>query len=100
MKARLPQGMGGGAGNMQNMIRQAQKMQEAMEKSLAFNKACDSLLVAAEYELLAPVKAQLDRAIRAVGLERGYECIVNRAVEGLLVYVLINSLVNVVACLR
>ena len=33
MKARLPQGMGGGAGNMQNMIRQAQKMQEAMEKT-------------------------------------------------------------------
>lgn len=33
MKARLPQGMGGGAGNMQNMIRQAQKMQDAMEKA-------------------------------------------------------------------
>lgn len=33
MKARLPQGMGGGAGNMQNMIRQAQKMQEEMEKA-------------------------------------------------------------------
>ena len=28
MKARLPQGLGGGAQNMQNMIRQAQKMQE------------------------------------------------------------------------
>lgn len=28
MKARLPQGMGGGPGNMQAMIRQAQKMQE------------------------------------------------------------------------
>jgi len=33
MKARLPQGMGGGAGNMQSMIRQAQKMQEEMEKT-------------------------------------------------------------------
>lgn len=30
MKARLPQGMGGGPGNMQSMIRQAQKMQEDM----------------------------------------------------------------------
>ena len=30
MKARLPQGMGGGPGNMQSMIRQAQKMQENM----------------------------------------------------------------------
>lgn len=28
MKARLPQGMGGGPGNMQAMLRQAQKMQE------------------------------------------------------------------------
>lgn len=32
MKARLPQGMGGGPGNMQSMIKQAQKMQEDMAK--------------------------------------------------------------------
>ncbi len=33
MKARLPQGMGGGSPqNMQNMLRQAQKMQENIEK--------------------------------------------------------------------
>lgn len=31
MKARLPQGMGGGPNNMNQMIRQAQKMQEEME---------------------------------------------------------------------
>ncbi len=31
MKARLPQGMGGGPQNMNAMIRQAQKMQEDME---------------------------------------------------------------------
>ncbi|MEG1942565.1 MAG: YbaB/EbfC family nucleoid-associated protein [Angelakisella sp.] len=30
MKARLPQGMGGGPGNMNQMIKQAQKMQEQM----------------------------------------------------------------------
>lgn len=30
MKARLPQGMGGGPSNMNQMIRQAQKMQEQM----------------------------------------------------------------------
>ena len=30
MKARLPQGMGGGPQNMQAMLRQAQKMQEEM----------------------------------------------------------------------
>ncbi len=28
MKARLPKGMGGGPGNMQSMLKQAQKMQE------------------------------------------------------------------------
>ncbi|WP_312645337.1 YbaB/EbfC family nucleoid-associated protein [Hydrogenoanaerobacterium sp.] len=32
MKARLPQGFGGGPGNMQQMIRQAQKIQEDMAK--------------------------------------------------------------------
>ena len=31
MKARLPQGMGGGPQNMNAMLRQAQKMQEEME---------------------------------------------------------------------
>ncbi len=36
MKARLPQGMGGGgAQNMQGMLKQAQKMQEDMEKRKA-----------------------------------------------------------------
>ncbi len=35
MKARLPQGMGGGPQNMQNMIKQAQKMQEDIEKRKA-----------------------------------------------------------------
>lgn len=32
MKARLPRGMGGGPQNMQAMVKQAQKMQEEMEK--------------------------------------------------------------------
>lgn len=32
MKARLPEGYGGGPGNMQSMIRKAQKMQEEMER--------------------------------------------------------------------
>ena len=35
MKARLPKGMGGGPQNMQNMIRQAQKMQEDIEAKKA-----------------------------------------------------------------
>ncbi len=35
MKARLPQGMGGGPQNMQGMIKQAQKMQEDIEQKKA-----------------------------------------------------------------
>ena len=37
MKARLPQGYGGGPGNMNNMIKQAQKMQadaQALQEEL------------------------------------------------------------------
>ena len=33
MKARIPKGMGGGPGNMQAMLRQAQKMQEDMART-------------------------------------------------------------------
>lgn len=35
MKARIPKGMGGGPQNMQAMLRQAQKMQEDMERTQA-----------------------------------------------------------------
>ena len=35
MKARLPQGYGGGPGNMQSMLKQAQKMQEDMQNAQA-----------------------------------------------------------------
>lgn len=35
MKSRLPQGYGGGAGNMQSMLKQAQKMQEEMQAKQA-----------------------------------------------------------------
>lgn len=35
MKARIPQGMGGGPSNMQGIMRQAQKMQEEMETAKA-----------------------------------------------------------------
>ena len=46
MKARLPQGMGGGPQNMNAMIRQAQKMQEDME-------ALQADLDAREYDISA-----------------------------------------------
>ena len=46
MRANLPKGMGGGAQNMQSMIRQAQKMQEDMA-------ALQEELDAREYEIKA-----------------------------------------------
>ncbi len=46
MKARLPQGMGGGPSNMQGMMRQVQKMQEQMA-------ALQEDLDAREYEINA-----------------------------------------------
>ena len=46
MKARLPQGMGGGPQNMQNMLKQAQKMQEDMA-------ALQAELDAREYDVSA-----------------------------------------------
>ena len=41
MRANLPKGMGGGAQNMQSMIRQAQKMQEDMEAKQAELEECE-----------------------------------------------------------
>ena len=46
MKSRLPQGRGGGPGNMQSMIKQAQKMQEDMA-------ALQEELDAREYDISA-----------------------------------------------
>ena len=46
MRANVPKGMGGGAGNMQAMLRQAQKMQEDMA-------ALQEELDAREYEVKA-----------------------------------------------
>ena len=61
------------------MLKRQRELQDAMEKSLAFRRSCDSLLVRAEADLLAPLYVKLNTAIRAVGMERGYECIVNTA---------------------
>ena len=46
MKARLPQGMGGGPSNMQSMIRQVQEMQEQMS-------ALQEELESREYDIAA-----------------------------------------------
>jgi len=61
------------------LLKRQRDLQFAMERSLSFRQACDSLLHEAEQELFAPAKARLDSAITAVGLERGYECIIDQA---------------------
>ncbi len=63
----------------QNILLKRQRdLQEAMEKALAFRQEADSLLQQAELEMVNPIRKMLDEAILSVGMERGYECIVNR----------------------
>lgn len=68
----------------QNILLKRQRdLQDAIEKSLAFRHEADSLLRRAEADLMRPVRERLDAAIRAVGLERGYECVVNTEERGI-----------------
>lgn len=60
------------------MLKRQRDLQDAMERGMAFRHEADSLLKAAEADMVYPIRLMLDDAIRAVGLERGYECIVNR----------------------
>ena len=62
----------------QNILLKRQRdLQEQMERSIAFRHQADSLLRCAEEELMKPLHQQLAVALRAVGLERGYEYIYN-----------------------
>lgn len=62
----------------QNILLKRQRdLQEAMEKGIAFRHEADSLLNAARKEMITPLEAQLHEAIDAVGMERGYEAILN-----------------------
>lgn len=61
-----------------NILEKRQRdLQEAMEKNLAFRHDADSLLKAAEEEMTEPIRKKLNAAIHDVGIERGYECIIN-----------------------
>ena len=63
MKARLPKGMGGGPQNMQSMIKQAQKMQEDMERVQA---ELEDLIVAAVNEAIKTVDSKSQQAMSKV----------------------------------
>ncbi len=59
------------------LLKRQRSLQDAMEKSISFRHDVDSILSVAEREAIAPVRKRLDNAIRAVGLEHGYEYILN-----------------------
>lgn len=62
----------------QNILLKRQRdLQDAMEKGIAFRREADSILKRAEADMLRPLQQRLDWAIREVGLERGYEYIMN-----------------------
>ncbi len=67
MKVRLPQGMGGGPQNMNAMIRQAQKMQEDMEKLQAELDAKEYVIKAGGG--VATVTIGGDKVIKSVELD-------------------------------
>lgn len=59
------------------LLKRQRDLQDSMEKGIAYRAAADSLLRHAEADLLAPLHSMLNAAILDVGLERGYELIVN-----------------------
>lgn len=59
------------------LLKRQRDLQEAMTKGIAFRQTADSLLREAQKEMEQPLRARLDSAIMLVGIERGYECIVN-----------------------
>lgn len=62
----------------QNILTKRQvDLQRTLERSLTFRRQADSLIVATRQELLVPVRAQLQQAINAVGMERGYEYVLD-----------------------
>ena len=48
-----------------------------MEKSIAFRQSAEEVLKKAAVDLLLPVRQRLDAAIREVGMERGYQFVLN-----------------------
>ena len=66
MKARLPQGMGGGPQNMQNMLRQAQKMQENLENKKAELEEKEYVVTSGGG--MVEITAMGDHTIKAIGI--------------------------------
>ena len=52
-------------------------LQESLQKGIKFRQQADSLLKQAEIDMLRPIRQSVNAAIRAVGLEHGYEYIID-----------------------
>lgn len=60
--------------------RQAE-LQQSLEKNLAFRCQADSLLNVTREQLIFPIRQRLQHAINAVGIERGYEYILDTSLR-------------------
>ncbi len=59
------------------MLKRQHDLQLEMERSQNFRLQMDSLLQKAEKDMLQPLRQALDSVIQEVGMERGYEYIIN-----------------------
>lgn len=59
------------------LLKRQRELQDEMDRSLRFRNEVERLLSQAERELMAPVRAMLDSAMRSVGRERGYDYILS-----------------------
>lgn len=62
----------------QNILQKRQRdLQLAMERGIEFRRQADSLLTQAKEDLLRPARRRLAETIARVGMERGYDYVVN-----------------------
>ena len=59
------------------MLKRQKELQQLMDQSLQFKNEAERLLTQAKAELMAPVYERLQQVIEAIGVERGYDFILN-----------------------
>lgn len=59
------------------MLKRQKELQDAMDRGIKFRNQVSALLTQAQKDLEAPIIAKLDSAISTVGVEKGYDFIMN-----------------------
>lgn len=59
------------------MLKRQKELQQLLDQSLQFKNEAERLLTQAKAELMAPVYERLQQVIEAIGVERGYDFILN-----------------------